>query len=222
MFCTILPYANVYADVCPENTQGCSKGRECTCNSNGQITESVLWNGFYTSRQTYKYDDSGNLIWSTSSYPIYLITGYAYTYDSKGNMTSKTTYSGSDNINNKIASNQSRYTYDADGNMISETIYNSLDNINTSTPSEEVSYSYNGGRQTSTRKDCTSQSCESIDIICAYGNISGCSAERVVFPDGTSAIYKSGKVIRTRRIYTLEEATRLSKKTGNTFRLRYK
>ena len=44
-------------------------------------------------------------------------------------------------------------------------------------------------------------------------------------PDGSKAIYDlSGKFLgyKNKRIYTIEEAEKVSKKTGNTFRLRYK
>lgn len=42
--------------------------------------------------------------------------------------------------------------------------------------------------------------------------------------DGSTSVYENGQLVATRgkRIYTVEEASRLSKETGNTFKLRYK
>ena len=48
--------------------------------------------------------------------------------------------------------------------------------------------------------------------------------QEVQNPDGSYSVYYKGQLISTRgkRIYTIEEAERLSKKTGHTFKLRYK
>lgn len=49
-------------------------------------------------------------------------------------------------------------------------------------------------------------------------------SQQVVNADGSTSIYENGRLVATRgkRIYTVEEASKLSKPTGNTFRLRYK
>ncbi|MBR2299337.1 MAG: leucine-rich repeat domain-containing protein [Alphaproteobacteria bacterium] len=48
--------------------------------------------------------------------------------------------------------------------------------------------------------------------------------KKIKQPDGSVAIYEIGKFkgYRNKRIYTIQEAEKLSKKTGNTFKLRYK
>ena len=49
-------------------------------------------------------------------------------------------------------------------------------------------------------------------------------SQQVHNADGSTSVYENGQLVATRgkRIYTVEEASKLSKETGNTFKLRYK
>ena len=58
----------------------------------------------------------------------------------------------------------------------------------------------------------------------AYVDKAPLPSEEKKMADGSIALYRDGKLVgfKGKRIYTVEEAEKVSKKTGNTFRLRYK
>lgn len=66
----------------------------------------------------------------------------------------------------------------------------------------------------------TQETCAAVVRLAAAAN----TTTEVQNADGSTSIYENGQLVSTRgkRIYTVEEASRLSKETGNTFKLRYK
>jgi len=148
---------NVCAATCPDGT--CSSDLTCTCNDNGQVTESVNnKTGNDMRKNIYTYDANGKKTSSTqykdadniaNNTPAYK---YIYTYDANGKITSSTEYEGADNIANNTPTFQSRNIYDSNGYETCLTEYKGTDNIANNTPTRQYRYTYdtNGNRTSST------------------------------------------------------------------------
>jgi len=84
-----------------------------------------------------------------------------------------------------------------------------------------------GGFTANAQIMCTTGKCEDALKNTKYANLINNIVkyvQEVRQPDGSINIYKHGKLIgfKNKRIYTVEEASKLSKDMGNTFRIRYK
>ena len=178
----------------------------------------------------YTYDENGNLTsWTQYEGADNIASGapisqYRYTYDENGNRIIETEYYSPKRIADNTPTYQRLMTYDENGNRTSGTLLDCFHKTCESIPVPDLSS----------------------PIVCAYGYISGCVGDTVTLSDGSSVLMQGGDILRyisqtstdgsttlynedgtikgfkNKRIYTVEDAERVSKPTGNTIKLRYK
>ena len=258
----ILPLSNAYADACPDGI--CWENWTCTCDSNGQVTETLNSSG--TWKYIYTHDTDGNVLSTTAYSGAENIanntpTGqWVSTFDSNRNQLSSTYYEGAENIASKTSNQHMLFTYDANGNETSYTAYFSAANIANDTPDRQYRRTYDAnGNETSVTyysgayniannipsyqytycdelgnyngienyRDCTTENCDSIVVICVTGYVSGCIKDPSLLEDNSSStnepIDTSAVLKKFRKIYTVEEAIAALGTLGrNTFILRYR
>ena len=203
---------------------------EYTYDSNGNQTSAI---GYHDSEQSVKhewtYDENGRQTSSiTYYYDNYIqsegwVEKQTFEYDQNGNLINRKDYISYNGVPSDTPSGQTTYAYDQNGNKILEDngfskyewgydehgnqiwadFYNSPTAVNSGTPSSHTEYSYDYDK---------------------YGNITAVYRNGVL--QGSkhydSAYLNKQWLGKRKLIYTVEEATKLSKPTGNTFKLRYK
>ena len=176
---------------------------------NGNVLKYTQYNSSndsYRLEYVHEFDENGRMITNTA-YNRNHVVAYRqeYTYDENGRKLSMTRYNGEDNVlsEHPIAAEQTKYVYDNNGRLVKTIYYEGEDNILNQMPTSETLYAYDYDR---------------------YGNVTAEYQNGILM---NSYIYHPDYLKKQweknhKRIYTVEEAERVSKPTGNTFKLRYK
>lgn len=227
-----------------DNSDGSYSLQTYTYNDAGKLINMTNEDNGSSYEYSYTYDDHGNIL--TQTYNGGSVKNYSYTYDDNGNVLEKVetndkgkvtrtwTYDSDGTLTNETSTIwEKNYAYDEYGNLIHE------DYVETGGYTLDTRWNYiydEKGNVLSMTKSKNGQVVQTESYTYdEYGNVltknyDSTEHNHVTYNNTYSYAdpnWKANKAHREwlskrKRIYTIEEATKLSKETGNKFMIRYK